>query len=164
MSKAIKYKNDYYLDSSSIIHNRQKLSDILNKYRNFATQVHYVNNSNDMTIVNFNESYGNNNDIYLNNGRICTSESVHTIKISYRIRYDWDAEIGIFSNMLTCGGDIWNTQDSINHDVSTQMISALPSFIIDVSNNKIIDLKMWCGDSETHYVNANVYVLVEIID
>ena len=30
MAKAIKYKDDYYLDSSGVVHNDQELSDILN--------------------------------------------------------------------------------------------------------------------------------------
>lgn len=164
MAKAIKLKNGYYLDTTSIKHDRENLKNILNRYRNFSATVHNVGNSNNMTGVLFNESYGNTDDISLNNGKITISNSVNTIKISYRIRYDWDAEIGTFCNMLTCGGDIWSTQDAINHNIAVQMISALPPFVIDVSNNKIIDLKMWSSDSGTHYANASVYILVEIID
>lgn len=164
MAKAIKYKDDYYLDTTSIMHDRNNVKNILNRYRNFSANVSNVGNSNNMTVVSFNESYGNTDEIFLNNGRITISNNIKTVKVSYRIRYDWDSEIGTFCNMLTCGGDIWPTQDTINHNIAVQMISALPPFVIDVSTNKIIDLKMWDGDSGTHYSNAIVYVLVEVVN
>ena len=164
MAKAVKFKNDYYFDTTSMVHNRKSVKDILNRYRNFGTAINTVGNSNNITVVSFDESYGNTNEIFLNNGRINISDSINTVKVSYRVRYDWDAEIGTFCNMLVCGGDIWNTQDTINHNIAVQMISALPPFVIDVSTNKIIDLKMWNSDTGTHYANANVYVLVEVID
>lgn len=45
MSKSIKFKNDNYLDSTSIVHNRQLLSDILNIQEipiNFNTDYIYL--------------------------------------------------------------------------------------------------------------------------
>ncbi len=41
MSKSIKFSNDIYLDSSSVVHNKKKLSDILNNLIPVGTQVAY---------------------------------------------------------------------------------------------------------------------------
>lgn len=147
-----------------IIPNGIPLKKYFNKYKNFSCNVETVGDNNNITIVSFDEAYGNTDEIYLSNGRINISDSINTVKVSYRVRYDWNAETGLFYNMITCGGDIWSTQDTINHDIAIQMISAVPPFIIDVSTNKIIDLKMWNGDTGTHYANATVYVLVEVIE
>ena len=48
MAKSIKFKNDTYLDSTSIVHNKKKLSDILT----LLVNEHGVINSNEMITVN----------------------------------------------------------------------------------------------------------------
>lgn len=35
MAKSIKLKNDYYLNSSSVVHNKKLLTDILNEYESY---------------------------------------------------------------------------------------------------------------------------------
>lgn len=45
MSKAIKFKNNIYLDSKSVVHNRETLNDVLNK-----TKVDYVSSFGGMLI------------------------------------------------------------------------------------------------------------------
>lgn len=52
MSKAIKFKNNTYLDSSSITHNKTTLSSILNNYNNRVI-LEYKNNSS----TNMNDYY-----------------------------------------------------------------------------------------------------------
>lgn len=68
MSKSIKLKNDTYIDSSCISHNRQELSDILNNLKGQLVMAITAYISSGTTINNQNIPFNNLNKIYCPSG------------------------------------------------------------------------------------------------
>lgn len=68
MAKSIKLKNDTYIDSSSVSHNRQKLSDVLNNFKGQLVMALTAYMSSSTTINNQNIPFNNLNKIYCPSG------------------------------------------------------------------------------------------------
>ena len=155
------FKDDILLSSG------KTLRQLLNAYKIFTSTVQTVGTESSKTSVNFSYSYGNTNDISLSGGKIAISNNIKTVKVSYIIRYDWDADIERFNSRLFCGDAHWLTHTLINHSINLVMTSCISNFVIDVTTNKTIDLQMWYGNAESQgnaNSNADVYVIVEVIE
>lgn len=170
MNKVIALKN-VYIDSSNISYNNKSLKDIIDELKkpkiawcSEFNQVRYpggLDNRNYYPISNINTLNAN---ISVSDNKIKIGKGISKIKLSYNIRIDWDAPVGVvyYSMVTTTNGDIWSTHNAINKTNMIQYIMNFSDLIIDVKEGYEVAISVWnSGNSDiTHSENLNLYIEV----
>lgn len=159
--KSIKLNNDIYIDSTSIVHNRKKLSDILNYKYILATTTTSTSN---VSKVVFNSIVQQNGGFLLSNGSIVIPSGITRIRVCASVfidvsnssnRYFWGR---IKKNSSLMSGNLTPT----NGD--TYLSCSISPTVIDVEEGDLITLEAdntCSGKNRTG--RSNTWILIEDI-
>lgn len=166
MAKSIKFKNDTYLDSTSIRHNKELLSDILNKTNEIIT-VSLSSQLNNLTAdgdIVFDKYVSIGNKLTLNNGKVKIGANVKKVKVSGACFIDTANSTGylwlfinrndsIVASNLTAGATIYKS-------------CSIATRVIEVSEGDLISLEIDNTGGTPYSIRSghNTYLTVEVVE
>ena len=166
MSKSIKFKNNTYWDSDSISHKKRIVKNLLNNCINieYGTSLNIPAGFDNRIDIPFYSLKTLSSNLTFSGTRVVVGKNVHTVKISYDMRVDWDAsnDVVYYFMVTTSGGDQWGTHRAIYKTNSIQYGTTVSSFILDVAEGTEIALLTWNSSESSQSVNlwGNLYIKV----
>lgn len=169
LSKVVKLKNDNYLDSTSIVHNKKRLSDILSytavEIRAQNTQTVSENSYNLIKpTMNITKSLGRNGLLQFKNNAIAIGKGVNLVKISYKATISTNAPIAF---AVTKNGITINELRDYGNEISSQDQRSFAGYTIEeVVENDKIELVCWGvgEDISNGEISSNTFMMVEVVN
>jgi len=172
MAQSIKLKNNNYLDSTSVVHNKEQLNNVLNNFLKVGkTMVGYISYGHTYTTdilplpIYFNTGIPG-SDTYIsideNNHLVHIGKNVNYVKVTYNIRLDWDAPTDMtYYFALTHNGYIqWDSHSAIPKEHPSQYMISY-SKLLAVQENDYIQL---CGYASANITaNTTAFIIVEVL-
>lgn len=145
MAKAIKFNNDNYLDSSSIIHNKRKLNDILNY------KIGYIN------IRYLPATTGNTSEVILGSGSIAEA-GVYMFWASIPVNYYGQDGRNLYLRLRINEIERWYNLGVCN--IYTYTLSSMLFSINEIPSNSDIKITIQDSVGKTYSCSAfNLYYL-----
>ena len=167
---------DLIVESESVKYKNEKLTSFLNNNNCLirvlygGTLAEYADYSG-RRYVPFNDVFQTENikgRVILDNDVVTLGKGISTVKISYDIRYDYDAPSSVFYHAMVTtakSGELWSTHNAVYKQYNIATHQGYGSFILNVQEGEQIGLLVWLtGVSTATTINAvNYSMTIEVI-
>ena len=162
MSRAIKLKNNDYLDSTGIVLNRETLSDYLNRKSSITLYgsglISYSENQTGIAPMSGYNSFGN--SLSKDGNYIKIGKGINRVLLSYSCRLDWDAPIDryYYFSYVHNGVIAWWSHQCIVKKYNSQYMACFGGIILNVSEGDTIGLGIYSNT----YTEANTDMFLTV--